>query len=123
MLGSLFYGLKSCNFIKKETPAQMFSCEICEISKTPFLQNTSRRLLLCILLICRSVHEICFTIFSIFKKYFLVTFFSFVLFNKLYNECKYVNILRVLTKTRSDLKRPTTSKKRPETTYNEQETT
>ena len=29
----------------------------------------------------------------------------------------------VLTKTRSDLKRPTTSKKRPEMTYNEQETT
>ena len=35
-----------CNFIKKETLAQAFSCEFCEISKTPFLQNTSGRLLL-----------------------------------------------------------------------------
>ena len=26
----------ACNFIKKETLAQVFSCEFCEISKTPF---------------------------------------------------------------------------------------
>ena len=25
---------EACNFIKKETLAQMFSCEFCEISKT-----------------------------------------------------------------------------------------
>ena len=31
---------KACNFIKKETPAQVFSCEFCEISKKTFLQNT-----------------------------------------------------------------------------------
>ena len=37
---------KTCNFIKKETQAQMFSCEISEISKNTFLQNTSGRLLL-----------------------------------------------------------------------------
>ena len=29
----------------------------------------------------------------------------------------------VIAKTRNDLKQPTTNKKRPETTYNEQETT
>ena len=30
-------------------------------------------------------------------------------------------MFKVFTKMRNDLKRPTTSKKRPETTYNEQE--
>ena len=38
---------EACNFIKKETLAQVFSCEFCEISRnTFFLQNTSGRLLL-----------------------------------------------------------------------------
>ena len=38
---------EACNLIKIETLAQVFSCEFCEKSlKTPFLQNTSRRLLL-----------------------------------------------------------------------------
>ena len=32
---------EACNFIKKETLAQLFSCEFCEISKNIFLQNTS----------------------------------------------------------------------------------
>ena len=33
----------ACNFNKKETMAQLFSCEFCEISKnTSFLQSTSR---------------------------------------------------------------------------------
>ena len=32
-----------CNFIKKETLAQVFSCEFCEISKNTFF-NTSGRL-------------------------------------------------------------------------------
>ena len=27
---------KACNFIKKESLAQMFSCEFCEISKSTF---------------------------------------------------------------------------------------
>ena len=36
-----------CNFIKKETLAQVLSWEFCEISKnTPFLQNTSGQLLI-----------------------------------------------------------------------------
>ena len=30
-------GLKN----QKETPTQVFSCEICEILRTPFLRNTS----------------------------------------------------------------------------------
>ena len=38
----------ACNFIKKKTLAQMFSCEFCKISKNTylFLQNTSEQLLL-----------------------------------------------------------------------------
>ena len=35
----------ACNFIKKETLAQVFSCEFCLISKNTFLQNTSVQLL------------------------------------------------------------------------------
>ena len=40
----------ACNFVKKETLAQLFSIEFCEILRTPFLflQNTSGRLLLSI---------------------------------------------------------------------------
>ena len=37
---------QGCNFIKKETLAQVFSCEFCEFFKNTFLQNTSGRLLL-----------------------------------------------------------------------------
>ena len=36
----------ACNFIKKETLAQVFSGEFCEISKNNFSQNKSGRLLL-----------------------------------------------------------------------------
>ena len=36
----------ACNFIKKETLAQVFSYEFCKISKNTFSQNTSGRLLL-----------------------------------------------------------------------------
>ena len=36
----------TCAFIKKETLAQVFSCEFCQISKNNFSQNTSGRLLL-----------------------------------------------------------------------------
>ena len=35
----------SCNFIKKETLAQVFSCELFEISKNNFFQNISGGLL------------------------------------------------------------------------------
>ena len=37
---------EACNFIKKETLTQVFSCEFCELSRNTFLQNTSKRLLL-----------------------------------------------------------------------------
>ena len=37
---------KACNFIKKETLAQVISCEFYKNSKNTFLQNTSGRLLL-----------------------------------------------------------------------------
>ena len=33
-------GLKACNFIKKETLAQVLSCEFCEISKNTFSYRT-----------------------------------------------------------------------------------
>ena len=36
---SLFFN-KACNFIKKETLAQVFSCEFCEISRNTFLHRT-----------------------------------------------------------------------------------
>ena len=36
----------SCNFIKKETPTQVFSCEFCEISKNTFFTEHLRWLLL-----------------------------------------------------------------------------
>ena len=35
----------ACKFIKKETPAQVFSCEFRRISENIFLQNTSEQLL------------------------------------------------------------------------------
>ena len=38
--------LQACNFIKKETLAQVFSCEFCEIFNKTFSQNTSGWLLL-----------------------------------------------------------------------------
>ena len=31
----------ACNFIKKETLAQVFSCEFCEISKNTFYYRTT----------------------------------------------------------------------------------
>ena len=36
----------ACDFIKKETLGQMFSCKFCKIFITPFLQNNSGRLFL-----------------------------------------------------------------------------
>ena len=38
--------LQTCNFIKKETLAQVFSCEFCEILRKSFSLNASWRLLL-----------------------------------------------------------------------------
>ena len=38
----------ACNYIKNETPTQVFSCELCYAFKTTFLQNISGRLLLTI---------------------------------------------------------------------------
>ena len=44
MLEPLFqysYRPEGWNFIRKETLTQVFSCEFCEIFRTPFLQSTS----------------------------------------------------------------------------------
>ena len=56
---SLFFNK---DFIKKETPTQVFSREFWEISKNPFLQNTSRWLLLSIfkITIRSPYHNPCF---------------------------------------------------------------
>ena len=35
-----FNKVAACNFIKKETLAQIFSCEFCEISKKTFFYRT-----------------------------------------------------------------------------------
>ena len=40
------YMPQACNFIKKETLTQVFSCEFSEFLRTPFFQNTSEELLL-----------------------------------------------------------------------------
>ena len=37
---SFLIGPEACNFIKKETLAQVFSCEFCEISKNTFFHRT-----------------------------------------------------------------------------------
>ena len=37
---------RSCNFIEKETPAQVFSCEFCEIFKNTFFIEHSWWLIL-----------------------------------------------------------------------------
>ena len=39
-LKSLFYRPEACNFIKKQTLEQVFSCEFCEISKNTFFHGT-----------------------------------------------------------------------------------
>ena len=36
----LFLEAEACNFIKKETLAQVFSCEFCEIAKNTFSFRT-----------------------------------------------------------------------------------
>ena len=38
--------VSACNFVKKETLAQVFSCEFCEFLRTPFLTEHLRWLLL-----------------------------------------------------------------------------
>ena len=48
LLESLFNqvgGQKVFNFIKKETPTQVFSCEICQLFKNTFLKNICEQLL------------------------------------------------------------------------------
>ena len=37
---SLFFNKVACNFIKRETLAQVFSCEFCEISKNTYSYRT-----------------------------------------------------------------------------------
>ena len=42
MLESLFnkaVGFQACNFIKKDTPTQVFSCEYCKIKKSTYFEK------------------------------------------------------------------------------------
>ena len=39
--GVFIVNYETCNFIKKETLAQVFSCEFCEISKDTFFHRTA----------------------------------------------------------------------------------
>ena len=45
---TLRHGCENCNFFIKETLTQVFSCEFAKFLRTPFLRNTSGRLLLSI---------------------------------------------------------------------------
>ena len=83
---SLFFhkiaGLKACNFIKKETMTQAFSCEFCKISKNTFF---TEYLFFCLSVSCWIFSFICYSylecwefyqiFFSNFNK--LATIFSF----------------------------------------------
>ena len=60
----------ACNFIKKETLAQVFSCEFCEISKNTFFTEHLRWLL---------VFFFFYNIFFIFTTFFLQKVKSFYL--------------------------------------------
>ena len=49
----------ACNFIKKETLAPVFSCELCEIFKNSFYYRTPSVAGSCI---CNKISEVCLTI-------------------------------------------------------------
>ena len=42
LLSEILQNSQVCNFIKKETTAQVFSCEFCEISKNAFFTEHLR---------------------------------------------------------------------------------
>ena len=56
------YRPQACNFIKKETLTQVFSCEFCEILIAPFLQNTFAHVLLSPRLRCNMIKVTTFTL-------------------------------------------------------------
>ena len=57
---------KACNFIKKETPAQVFSCEFCEIFKNTHFYKTSPVAACICFIICFCFCCCCCIIFTIF---------------------------------------------------------
>ena len=69
-----FTGKHLCKslFFNKETLAQVFFCEFCEFSRTPFLQNTSGRLLLAIPWISSSNQDLKLHTFFFSKFWFLL---------------------------------------------------
>ena len=64
---------EACNFIKKETLAQVFSCELAKFLITPFLTEQLWWLLLDLVLVkqnCPKRHETSLTKFSNYKQVF-----------------------------------------------------
>ena len=62
----MWQNFKACNFIKNETPAQVFSFEFTEIFKNTLFLNTSGWLLLCYGNSLESFFEDCFCLSSEF---------------------------------------------------------
>ena len=72
---------KACNFIKKETPAQVFSCEFCEIFKNTYFYKTSPVAACICFIICFCFCCCCCIIFTIFPFFlFLAVVCLFIIF-------------------------------------------
>ena len=97
-VGVSFNGLKTCNFIKIDTPAQVFSCEFCGISKSTFFYRTPQGDCFCVFhwYVDQFMKFASRWPFSAFLgNIFSEAAFSLVLFNKLYDERKLNNYLNV----------------------------
>ena len=58
---------QACNFIKKETPARVFSCEVCKISKNIYFHRTP--------LVAVSIFPCCY----VAKQFLEITYFTDIL--------------------------------------------
>ena len=70
----VFLFLQACNFIKKETSSQVFSCQFCEICKNIFFIEHLRWLLLPTLKPLDSLRQLCEWISKLVTVYFISTF-------------------------------------------------
>ena len=93
---SLFFNkvAGTCNFIKKETLAQVFSCEFCEISKNTFFTDTSGRLILKTLLKFTGKHLCNSLFFNNFIKKETPTLVFFSKFYKIFKNSFFTEHLR-----------------------------
>ena len=74
----VFLFLQACNFIKKETSSQVFSCQFCEICKNIFFIEHLRWLLLPTLKPLDSLRQLCRWISKLVTVYFISTFLVLV---------------------------------------------